>query len=49
LIADEAWARTAIHSETGLVTLRQLVLHAVRHQDHHLRFIADKRAAFGIS
>jgi uncharacterized damage-inducible protein DinB len=41
----EAWQRTAIHSETGLVTLRQLVLQAVRHVRHHLRFIAEKRAA----
>ncbi len=41
----EAWQRTAIHSETGLVTLRQLVLHAVRHVQHHLSFIAEKRAA----
>jgi len=41
----EAWQRTAIHSETGLVTLRQLVLHAVRHVRHHLSFIAEKRAA----
>lgn len=41
----EVWQRTAIHSETGLVTLRQLVLHAVRHVRHHLRFIAEKRAA----
>jgi hypothetical protein len=41
----EVWLRTAIHSETGLVTLRQLVLQAVRHVRHHLRFIAEKRAA----
>jgi uncharacterized damage-inducible protein DinB len=42
---SEAWQRTAIHSETGLVTLRQLVLQAVRHVQHHLTFIAEKRAA----
>ena len=41
----DAWQRTAVHSETGLVTLRQLVLHAVRHVRHHLSFIAEKRAA----
>ena len=40
-----AWRRTAIHSESGLVTLRQLVLQAVRHLRHHLPFIAEKRAA----
>ncbi len=43
----EAWRRTAVHSETGLVTLRQLVLQAVRHLRHHLPFIAQKRAALG--
>jgi len=41
----EAWQRTAIHSETGLVTVRQLVLQATRHARHHLPFIAEKRAA----
>jgi uncharacterized damage-inducible protein DinB len=43
----EAWQRTAVHSETGLVTLRQLVWQAVRHVRHHLPFIAEKRAALG--
>jgi len=37
--------RMPVHSETGLVTLRQLVLQAVRHLRHHLPFIAAKRAA----
>ena len=41
----EAWRRTAVHTETGLVTLRQLVFQAVRHARHHLPFIAEKRAA----
>lgn len=41
----EAWQRTAIHTETGLVTLRQLLLHAINHLRHHLRFVAEKRAA----
>jgi uncharacterized damage-inducible protein DinB len=43
LAAEHAWDRTAIHSESGLVTLRQLVLHAVNHLRHHLKFIAEKR------
>jgi len=46
LVPAEAWERTAVHSETGLVTLRQLLLHAVSHLRHHLRFVAEKRAAF---
>jgi uncharacterized damage-inducible protein DinB len=45
--APEAWQRSAIHSETGLVTLRQLVIQAVRHVSHHLPFIAEKRVALG--
>jgi uncharacterized damage-inducible protein DinB len=45
LVAPEAWQRTAVHSETGLVTLRQLLLHAINHLCHHLRFVAEKRAA----
>jgi uncharacterized damage-inducible protein DinB len=45
LVAPNAWQRTAVHSETGLVTLRQLLLHAINHLRHHLRFVAEKRAA----
>ena len=45
LVSAEAWKRTAVHSETGLVTLRQLVLHAINHLDHHLRFVEEKRLA----
>ncbi len=45
----EAWRRNAVHSEAGLVTLRQLVLQAVRHLRHHLPFIVEKRVALGVS
>jgi hypothetical protein len=45
LQSPEAWLRVAVHSETGLVTLRQLVFQAVRHVQHHLPFIAEKRVA----
>lgn len=44
-VPGEAWGRTAVHTEAGLVTLRQLVLHATRHLKHHLAFIEDKRRA----
>jgi hypothetical protein len=43
--SPEAWTRTAVHSQSGLLTLGQLVLQAVRHLRHHLHFIAEKRAA----
>jgi GNAT superfamily N-acetyltransferase/uncharacterized damage-inducible protein DinB len=45
LVSEEAWTRTAIHTETGLVTLRHLVLHAIRHLKHHVAFIEAKRQA----
>ena len=48
LVAPDAWRRTAVHSETGLVTLRQLLRHAINHLRHHLRFVAEKRAALGL-
>ena len=44
LAAPDAWDRTAVHSEIGLVTLQQLVLRAVDHLRHHLKFIKEKRA-----
>jgi uncharacterized damage-inducible protein DinB len=42
LVATDAWKRTAVHSETGLVTLRQLVLHAINHLNHHVHFLNEK-------
>jgi uncharacterized damage-inducible protein DinB len=44
-IPDEAWQRTAVHTGTGLMTIRQLVQQATRHLRHHLPFIEEKRAA----
>lgn len=44
-IPDEAWKRTGVHTEGGLVTLRQLILHATRHLKHHIQFIEEKRQA----
>src|SRR5262249_25593662 len=48
LVPSEAWQRTGVHTEGGLVSLRQLVLHATRHLKHHLRFIQEKRRALRI-
>jgi uncharacterized damage-inducible protein DinB len=44
---EDAWTRTAVHSETGIVTLRQLLFHAVRHLEFHVGTIEAKRAALG--
>jgi GNAT superfamily N-acetyltransferase len=49
LVPDEAWGRTAVHTEGGLVTLRQLVLHATRHLRRHVAFIHEKRQALAAS
>jgi len=43
LVPEEAWARTAVHSESGLLTLRQLLMHAIGHLKHHIGFIEEKR------
>ncbi len=47
LVPADAWDRTAVHTETGLVTLRQLLHHAVNHLAHHIRFLDEKRVALG--
>ena len=44
----EAWERTAVHSESGLVTLLDLLDHAVDHLESHTASIAEKRAALGV-
>jgi len=44
----KAWTREAIHTETGLVTLRGLLLHSIRHLEHHTQAIRDKRLALGL-
>lgn len=42
---ESAWDRTAIHTETGLVTLRQLLLHTIDHLEGHVAAIEEKRRA----
>lgn len=43
----EAWAREAVHTEVGIITLRQQLLHAVQHAEGHAGAIAEKRRALG--
>jgi hypothetical protein len=43
-----AWERDAVHSEIGLVTLRRLLLHTIRHLESHVAAIHEKRAALGL-
>ncbi|MFM8932277.1 MAG: DinB family protein [Gemmataceae bacterium] len=43
-----SWQRVAIHTETGSVSLRHLLLQPIRHLDHHLVFLLEKRKALGL-
>ena len=43
-LGDEIWGRTAVHSEAGLVTVADLLEHAVDHVEDHIERIAEKRA-----
>jgi uncharacterized damage-inducible protein DinB len=47
-LPEHAWERTAVHSENGLVTLVDLLDHAVDHLESHTATIAEKRAALGL-
>jgi hypothetical protein len=47
-LGDDAWGRTAVHSESGLVTLLDLFAHAVDHLESHALTIAEKRATMGV-
>ena len=47
-LSDEAWLRTAVHSENGIQTLRDILDHAVDHLETHLVAIAEKRHALGL-
>lgn len=48
-LPSESWLRTANHTDVGLVTLRQLVLHASFHVRHHLAFVDEKRQAMSLA
>ena len=43
----DAFARTGIHNEVGKLTLGELVQKYVKHLDHHLKFVHEKRAKLG--
>lgn len=44
-LAPEAFDRAGVHNQRGKVTLRDMVAGYVQHVDHHLQFVAGKRAA----
>jgi hypothetical protein len=47
-LPDDAWLRTAVHSENGTQTLLEIFDHAVDHLESHLVAIAEKRRALGL-
>ena len=46
---DSAFARVGNHSELGRQTLAEIVVKAVHHLDHHLKFLYAKRANLGVA
>lgn len=48
-LPPEAFARRGVHNQRGVVTLGGMVAGYVEHVDHHMRFVAEKRAALGKS
>jgi uncharacterized damage-inducible protein DinB len=48
-LPDEALARVGVHNERGPRTLEELLAGAANHITHHLKFVADKRRALGLS
>src|SRR5713226_2242916 len=48
-VPAEAWARDGVHNERGLLTLEQHLQLEVEHVPHHVKFIAEKRRALGLT
>jgi uncharacterized damage-inducible protein DinB len=46
-LPEAAWSRTAVHSERGLMTLREMLQAEVEHVPHHIRHVIEKRKALG--
>ena len=47
-LPSAAWGRPGIHSERGLVTLKEMVALEAEHIFHHVKFIQEKRRALGL-
>ena len=46
---EAAFARAGTHTERGRQTLAEILVYAVHHLDHHLKFLYAKRAKLGVS
>jgi len=47
-LPDASWARTAVHSENGTLTLVDILDHAVEHLVDHVETIREKRRVLGL-
>jgi hypothetical protein len=47
-LEEDAWSRTAVHSENGTQTLLEIFDHAVDHLESHVATILEKRRALGL-
>ena len=46
-LSGSAWDRVGMHNERGPTTLGKQLEYYVKHLDHHLKFIHEKRAKMG--
>ena len=46
-LPEEAWSRTGVHNERGLMTLEEMLRAEAEHVPHHLGQILEKRKALG--
>ena len=44
-----SWSRDGVHNERGLITLEEHLRVEVEHVSHHLKFVAEKRRALGLT
>jgi hypothetical protein len=44
-VSDKTLERTAVHNESGLLTLQKAIELEIEHVPHHVRFIEEKRRA----
>lgn len=47
VLPDDTWKRVGVHNERGEQTLEEIFSYAVKHLDHHLKFLYDKREKLG--
>jgi hypothetical protein len=46
-LPDSAFDRKGVHSEVGPISLKDIVVKATTHLEHHLKFLVDKREKLG--